>query len=178
MYAGRTRLDGSVISDVSLCVVHISPENREVVRPGSSQRGSREARSGLRRRQTTPFEFVQAACLDSITHPPSAKVIPRIFRIMETFAVTTCILQGMARVRSGQAPAWPLSSDRSVRRGYGIKRDFACTVTRHFLPVLVARRPRSPIRLEGRTRTISGPSPDVTSSVPGLLSNLAHVRRA
>ena len=26
-------------------------------------------------------------------------------------------LQGMARVRSGQAPAWPLSSDRSVRRG-------------------------------------------------------------
>jgi len=26
-------------------------------------------------------------------------------------------LQGMARVRSGQAPAWPLSSGRSVRRG-------------------------------------------------------------
>ena len=26
-------------------------------------------------------------------------------------------LKGMARVRSGQAPAWPLVSDRSVRRG-------------------------------------------------------------
>jgi hypothetical protein len=29
----------------------------------------------------------------------------------------TRALQGMARVRSGQAPAWPLSSDRSVRSG-------------------------------------------------------------
>ena len=33
----------------------------------------------------------------------------------------------MARARSGQAPAWPLSSDRSVRRGSRGKRDFACT---------------------------------------------------
>jgi hypothetical protein len=45
-----------------------------------------------------------------------------------------CILQGMARVRSGQAPAWPLVSDRSVRRGSGVKRDFACTSTSHFSP--------------------------------------------
>ena len=31
--------------------------------------------------------------------------------------MTARTVQGMARVRSGQAPAWPLVSDRSVRRG-------------------------------------------------------------
>jgi hypothetical protein len=71
----------------------------------------------------------------------------------------TRTLQGMARVRSGQAQAWPLSSDRSVRRGSRIKRDFACTFTRHFPPVLVALRSQSCLRLEGRARTLSGPSP-------------------
>ena len=44
----------------------------------------------------------------------------------------TRTLQGMARVRSGKAAAWPVVSDRSGRRGSGIKRDFACTFTRHF----------------------------------------------
>jgi len=48
---------------------------------------------------------------------PVAEVIPRIFRIMDISAVTARTVQGMARVRSGQAPAWPLSSDRSVRSG-------------------------------------------------------------
>ena len=67
--------------------------------------------------------------------------------------------QGMARVRSGQAPAWPLVSDRSVRRGSRVKRDFACTFTRHLSHVLVALRPQSRLRLEGRARTLSGPSP-------------------
>jgi hypothetical protein len=76
--------------------------------------------------------------------------------------VTTRTVQGMARVRSGQAPAWPLSSDRSVRRGSGVKRDFACTFTRYFLPVLVALRSQSCLRLEGRARTLSGPSPDLS----------------
>ncbi len=74
-------------------------------------------------------------------------------------------LQGMARVRSGRAPAWPLVSGRSGRRGSGVKRDFACTFTRHFSPVLVAQRSQSRLMLEGRTRTLSGPSPDLTSSV-------------
>jgi hypothetical protein len=69
-------------------------------------------------------------------------------------------VQGMARVRSGQAPAWPLVSDRSVRRGSRVKRDFACTFTRQFSPVLVVLRSQSGLRLEGRTRTLSGPSPD------------------
>jgi hypothetical protein len=44
----------------------------------------------------------------------------------------TRTLQGMARVRSGQAAAWPLASDRSVRRGSRVKRDFACAFTRYF----------------------------------------------
>ena len=76
--------------------------------------------------------------------------------------VTARTLQGMARVRSGQAPAWPLSSDRSVRRGSGVKRDFACTFTRHLPPALVVLRPQSRLMLEGRTRTLSGPSPDLS----------------
>ena len=73
-------------------------------------------------------------------------------------------LQGMARVRSGQAPAWPLVSDRSVRRGSGVKRDFACTFTRRFSPVLVVRRSQSRLMLEGRARTLSGPSPDLSQA--------------
>ncbi len=73
--------------------------------------------------------------------------------------VTTRTVQGMARVRSGQAPAWPLSSGRSVRRGSGVKRDVACTSTRRFPPVLVALRAPSRLMPEGRIRTLSGPFP-------------------
>jgi hypothetical protein len=71
--------------------------------------------------------------------------------------VTARTLQGMARVRPGQAPAWPLASDRSVRSGSRVKRDFTCTLTGALPPVLVALRVRSRLRLEGRTRTLSGP---------------------
>src|ERR1022692_3845582 len=72
----------------------------------------------------------------------------------------------MARVRSGQAftSAWPLVSDRSIRRGSRVKRDLACTFTRHFSLVLVVLRSQSRLRLEGRTRTLSGPSPDLSSA--------------
>jgi hypothetical protein len=73
-------------------------------------------------------------------------------------------VQGMARARSGRAPAWLLSSDRSVRRASRIKHDFARTFTRHFPPVLVVLRPQSCLRLEGRARTLSGPSPDLGAS--------------
>jgi hypothetical protein len=69
-------------------------------------------------------------------------------------------LQGMARVWSGQAP-WPLSTDRSVRTGSGVKRDFACTLTGAVPPVLVALQAQSRLGLEGRIRTLSGPSPDL-----------------
>jgi len=80
------------------------------------------------------------------------------------FRVTARTVQGMARVRSGQAPAWPLVSGRSVRRGSGVKRDFACTLTRRFSPVLVARRSQSRLMLEERARTLSGPSPDLSQA--------------
>jgi hypothetical protein len=62
---------------------------------------------------------------------------------------TVGAVQGMACVRSGQAPASPLSSDRSARRGSGVKRDFACTFTSHRPPVLVVLRPQSRLTLEG-----------------------------
>jgi hypothetical protein len=59
--------------------------------------------------------------------------------------VPTRRLQGMARARSGQAAAWPLSSGRSVRRGSGVKRDFACAFTSTFT---CARRPAATVTLE------------------------------
>jgi hypothetical protein len=64
-------------------------------------------------------------------------------------------LQGMARVLSGQAPAWPMVSDRSVRRGSRVKRDVALS------PACVLRS-QLRLRLEGRARTLSGPSPDLS----------------
>jgi hypothetical protein len=76
------------------------------------------------------------------------------------FRVTARAVQGMARVRSGQAPAWPLVSDRSVRRSPGSS-DFTCTFTRHLSPVLVALRSQSRLA-GGRTRTLSRPSPDLS----------------
>ena len=105
----------------------------------------------------------------------AAKVIPHIFQIMETSAVTTRTLQGMARVRSGQLRPgpWFLTGVSAVAPGSS-----ACTLTGTFPPVLVALRARSRLGLEGRTRTLSGPSPDLTSSVSGLLRGSAHVRQA
>ena len=67
---------------------------------------------------------------------------------------------GPRPVRAGSA--WPLSLGRSVRRGSKVKRDFACTFTGHLLPVRVVLRSQSCLRLEGRTRTLSGPSPDLS----------------
>jgi hypothetical protein len=138
----------------------------------------KEVRSRLRRPQTTSFEFMHPTCFYSVNHLPGCPDHSAIFRIMETSTVTARTLQGMARVRSGQAPAWPLASDRSVRSGSRVKRDFACTLTGPFPPVPVALRAQSRLGLEGRTRTLSGPSPDRTSSVSSLLGDLTHLRRA
>ena len=69
---------------------------------------------------------------------------------------------GLRPVRAGSA--WPLVSDRSVRRDSGVKRDFACTFTRRLSPVLVALRSQSRLMLEGRARTLSGPSPDLSQA--------------
>ena len=71
-------------------------------------------------------------------------------------------VQGMARVRPGRLLPDPYLLVRSVRRGSRVKRDFACTCTRHLSPVLVVLRSQSRLRLEGRTRTLSGPSPDLS----------------
>jgi hypothetical protein len=101
------------------------------------------------------------ACLDSIAHLSDGQDHSTHIPDHGNCPVIVRTLQGMARVRSGQAPAWPLSSDRSVRRGSRVKRDFACTFTRHLSPVLVVLRSQSRLRLEGRARTPSGPSPDL-----------------
>jgi hypothetical protein len=66
---------------------------------------------------------------------------------------------GPCPVRAGSA--WPLVSDRSVRRDSGVQHDFVCTFAGPLPPVLVALRSQSCWRPEGRTRTLSGPSPDL-----------------
>ncbi len=105
---------------------------------------------------------MQSACLDSITHPSQFQDHSAYIPDHGNCPVTARTVQGMARARSGQAPAWPLVFDRSARRDSGIKYDFACTFTRHFPPVLVVRRSQSCLRLKGRARTLSGPSPDLS----------------
>ena len=81
---------------------------------------------------------------------------------MEASAVTARTVQGMARVRSGQAPAWPLVLTGVSAEVSRVKRDFACTLAGAFPPVLVDPRGQSRLGLEGRTRTLSGPSPELT----------------
>jgi hypothetical protein len=77
-----------------------------------------------------------------------------------SYSKPTRTVQGMARVRSGQAPAWPLVSDRSVRRGSGVKRDFACTFTRNFSPC--ARCPAVTVMLE-----VGGTDTYTQRAIPG-----------
>ena len=101
--------------------------------------------------------------MDSIAYPGGGHDYSAYVPDHEDCPVTARALQGMARVRSGQAPAWPLVSDRSARRGSGVKHDFACTLTRNFPPVLVVLRAQSCLRLEGRAtdtqRAIPGSEP-------------------
>src|SRR5690348_3067101 len=66
----------------------------------------------------------------------------------------------MARVRSGQARPGPWFLTGVLVEVSGIKGDFACTLTRHFPSVLVVLWSQSRLMLEGRARTLSGPSPD------------------
>jgi len=88
---------------------------------------------------------------------------------------TPKIIPCMFRIMAACAPAcrgWPASSPGRLRPGpwfltgvsaevSGVKRDFACTFTLVFPPALVALRGQSRLGLEGRTRTLSGPSPDL-----------------
>ena len=91
---------------------------------------------------------------------PGAEIIPRIFRIMELPPCPPAPCRG-----------WPASGPGRLRPGpwfltgvsavvSRVKRDFACTLTVGFPPVLVVLRAQSRLRLEGRTRTLSGPSLD------------------
>ena len=99
---------------------------------------------------------------------------PRSFRVYSrswNYLVTARTVQGMARVRPGRLLPDPYLLVRSVRRGSRVKRDFACTFTWLFSPVLVVGRSRSRLRLEGRARTLSGPSPDLSAA--GTLLHLA-----
>jgi len=89
-------------------------------------------RSRLRRPPLRSSEFVLSTCMDSIAYPGDGHDYSAYIPDHEDGPVTARTLQGMARVRSGQAPAWPLSSDRSARRGSRVKHDLACTFTWHF----------------------------------------------
>jgi hypothetical protein len=86
-----------------------------------------------------------------------------------SFSGDNCMLIARCLYLAGDGPrpvragsAWRLSSGRSVRRGSGVMRDFACTFTWHLLPVCVVLRSQSCLRSEGRARTLSGPSPDLS----------------
>jgi hypothetical protein len=83
-------------------VVHAGPENRKVVRPCGFQRGSQEG--ALTAPEAADHIFrICAACLlgHERSSSPAAGVIPCIFRIMGTSAVTACTLQGISRVGPG-----------------------------------------------------------------------------
>ena len=62
--------------------------------------GTRRARSRLRRPLLRSSEFGALPPWTRSLIPRMAKIIPRIFRIMDTSAVTARTLQGIARVRS------------------------------------------------------------------------------
>jgi hypothetical protein len=65
---------------------------------------------------------------------------------------------GTRPVRAGSRLA-PVFWPECPQRHPWIKHDFAgCTLARHFPRVLVVLRSQSCLRLEGRTRTLSGPS--------------------
>ena len=63
----------------------------------------------------------------------------------------TRALQGIARIRSGQAHAWPLVSDRRRCRGSAVKGG---------RKAISERKREAPLTVEGHPRTLSGPSPD------------------
>jgi hypothetical protein len=69
--------------------------------------GTRRARSPLRRSLLRSSEFGALPPWTRSLIPRMAKIIPRIFRIMDTSAVTARTLQGMARVRSGRLRPGP-----------------------------------------------------------------------
>jgi hypothetical protein len=91
-----------------------------------------------------------------------SRCYPRIFRIMETAPKSSAPCRGWPASGPGRLPpGGPCLLTGVVRRDSRAKRDVACTFTRHLSPVLVVLRSQSRLRLEGRARTPSGPSPDL-----------------
>src|SRR3954447_2033543 len=74
-----------------------------------------------------------------------------------------CAVDGPRPVRAGSGLALVFWPERPQRHP-GVKRDFACAYTRHFSPVLIVLRSQSRLRLEGRTRTLSGAIPGSKTS--------------
>ena len=89
---------------------------------------------------------------------PRAEIIPRIFRIMKLPPRIPAPCRGWPASGPGRLPPglWFLTgvSAEAAR----VKRDFACTLTDAFPPVLVVLRSQSRSMLEGRTRTLIGSS--------------------
>jgi len=88
-----------------------------------------------------------------------AGFVPRIFRIM----VTACAVQGMARVRSGQARARPLVLAGVPVVVSGVKRDLACPFTRH---LACARCPAVTVALDA-----GGAGTYTSQAIPGSESS-------
>jgi hypothetical protein len=80
----------------------------------------------------------------------------------ETASCPPAPCRGWPAPGPGRLPPGPCLLTGVSAESSRVKRDFACTFTRHFPPVLVALRSQSCLRLEGRTRTLSGPSPDLS----------------
>ena len=79
------------------------------------------------------------------------------------YAVAARTVQGMARVRAGQAPAWPWSLAGGVQRlrcSRAGPEDHFCAAVRNDL--------RVPLMVEGHPRTLSGPSPDLNPLIASL----------
>jgi hypothetical protein len=114
----------------------------------------------LRRPPTLSFEFVRPSCFYSASGAATGQH-------HSAYLPDHGNLPGDRPHRAGDRPASGLG--RLARAPWflagvfaevsEVKRDFACTCTRHVSPVLVVLRSRSRLRPEGRTRTLSGPSP-------------------
>ena len=161
------------------------PAGQTPFNPPSDGRPQQDSnlRSRLRSPAARSSEFAASTCVDSIAHLACDGGNSAYIPDHGNCTVTACTLHGMARVRSGQAPAWPLVSGRSVRSGSRVKRDFPCTLTGALPPALVVLRAQSRLRLEGRVRTLSGPSPDPSpartlapSGVRGVVDQVVTVK--
>ena len=110
---------------------------------GAAERAQRAALSRCTR--STVWSRIAAWCCGG----DGPAVAPGVFSCPAP-PITARTLQGMARVRSGQASAWPLVNDRR-----GAEAPRSRVTESHF-----RRKCEAPLTVEGHPRTLSGPSPD------------------